>query len=274
MGCHVPSGENLGTSESLCSHSLSVQWTVCWSVEPRPNQNQGNNDLIFCFINALLFEAEQSAAQQRWPASCHFALRKQLLTLISVLGEKRTYEINILWKEVPIDGTQFGPLTFLRLEWSTLLNLTARHIKSIFMCFAEEEWTVIRAGVKAPTLRLTRGSYRKHPYGRYWRCSRIVNYSSFFNTSLINVTFIFFTAHAGNKKINVSLKRTRKQLRYNEVLFTELSLLFDIQTCSSTYDSIFNVLPPSSTKVILDIWLFIVLVITDWVPFIALTVLT
>ncbi|XP_023819206.1 KH domain-containing, RNA-binding, signal transduction-associated protein 2 isoform X2 [Oryzias latipes] len=31
----------------------------------------------------------------------------------------------------------------------------------------EEEWTVTRATLKAPTLRLTRGSYRKNPYGRY-----------------------------------------------------------------------------------------------------------
>uniref|UniRef100_A0A1A8SG61 KH domain-containing, RNA-binding, signal transduction-associated protein 2 n=2 Tax=Nothobranchius TaxID=28779 RepID=A0A1A8SG61_9TELE len=30
-----------------------------------------------------------------------------------------------------------------------------------------EEWTSIRVGLKAPALRLTRGGYRKHPYGRY-----------------------------------------------------------------------------------------------------------
>uniref|UniRef100_A0A8C7WMW4 KH domain containing, RNA binding, signal transduction associated 2 n=1 Tax=Oryzias sinensis TaxID=183150 RepID=A0A8C7WMW4_9TELE len=39
--------------------------------------------------------------------------------------------------------------------------------KSSLCVFAEEEWTVTRATLKAPTLRLTRGSYRKNPYGRY-----------------------------------------------------------------------------------------------------------
>uniref|UniRef100_A0A3Q2R2E7 KH domain containing, RNA binding, signal transduction associated 2 n=1 Tax=Fundulus heteroclitus TaxID=8078 RepID=A0A3Q2R2E7_FUNHE len=34
-------------------------------------------------------------------------------------------------------------------------------------CFAEEEWTSPRPILKAPALRLTRGGYRKHPYGRY-----------------------------------------------------------------------------------------------------------
>ncbi|XP_003441180.1 KH domain-containing, RNA-binding, signal transduction-associated protein 2 [Oreochromis niloticus] len=31
----------------------------------------------------------------------------------------------------------------------------------------EEEWATTRASLKAPVLRLTRGGYRKHPYGRY-----------------------------------------------------------------------------------------------------------
>nr|XP_012775844.1 KH domain-containing, RNA-binding, signal transduction-associated protein 2 [Maylandia zebra]XP_012775845.1 KH domain-containing, RNA-binding, signal transduction-associated protein 2 [Maylandia zebra] len=31
----------------------------------------------------------------------------------------------------------------------------------------EEEWGTTRASLKAPVLRLTRGGYRKHPYGRY-----------------------------------------------------------------------------------------------------------
>uniref|UniRef100_A0A3Q3IFI5 K Homology domain-containing protein n=1 Tax=Monopterus albus TaxID=43700 RepID=A0A3Q3IFI5_MONAL len=33
--------------------------------------------------------------------------------------------------------------------------------------FAEEEWATTHRSPKAPVLRLTRGGYRKHPYGRY-----------------------------------------------------------------------------------------------------------
>uniref|UniRef100_A0A3P8V197 KH domain containing, RNA binding, signal transduction associated 2 n=1 Tax=Cynoglossus semilaevis TaxID=244447 RepID=A0A3P8V197_CYNSE len=33
--------------------------------------------------------------------------------------------------------------------------------------FAEEKWPATRPSMKAPALRLTRGGYRKHPYGRY-----------------------------------------------------------------------------------------------------------
>lgn len=41
-----------------------------------------------------------------------------------------------------------------------------------FVFLSEEEWGRARSGPKAPVLRLTRGGYRKHPYGRYWSCSR------------------------------------------------------------------------------------------------------
>uniref|UniRef100_A0A8C6Y6R2 KH domain-containing, RNA-binding, signal transduction-associated protein 2 n=1 Tax=Naja naja TaxID=35670 RepID=A0A8C6Y6R2_NAJNA len=33
--------------------------------------------------------------------------------------------------------------------------------------YAQEEWTISRPSLKAPTPRSTRGSYREHPYGRY-----------------------------------------------------------------------------------------------------------
>uniref|UniRef100_A0A8C7WMV6 KH domain containing, RNA binding, signal transduction associated 2 n=1 Tax=Oryzias sinensis TaxID=183150 RepID=A0A8C7WMV6_9TELE len=58
------------------------------------------------------------------------------------------------------------PLTF----FSCVINIVKFHsqtYKSSLCVFAEEEWTVTRATLKAPTLRLTRGSYRKNPYGRY-----------------------------------------------------------------------------------------------------------
>lgn len=48
----------------------------------------------------------------------------------------------------------------------------------VVLFFAEEEWGSTRPSLKAPVLRLTRGGYRKHPYGRYWRCSRYVTSNS------------------------------------------------------------------------------------------------
>lgn len=54
-----------------------------------------------------------------------------------------------------------------------------------FTVFAEEEWPTTRPSLKAPVLRLTRGGYRKHPYGRYWRCSKYV-------TSDFKLFIIFF----------------------------------------------------------------------------------
>lgn len=60
---------------------------------------------------------------------------------------------------------------------------------------AEEEWPTARPSLKAPVLRLTRGGYRKHPYGRYWRCSRHV-------TSDFKL-FIYFLNPSWKKKKNV-----------------------------------------------------------------------